>query len=261
VRILVAGSEVFVGTGSAEFSSHRPCVVFLHGAGADHSIWVMPSRYFARHGFAVAAPDLPGHGLSAGPALRSIESMVGWLDALLDALEVPQAVLVGHSMGSLVAWTFASRQPERCRALALLGTSAPMPVADRLLAAAADQDHAAVDMVNTWSHSARGRLGASDNPGLWMLGTGARLIERSGPDAFHADLAACNAFAPEQLPGSVRCPTLVIAGSADQMTPQRAGSAVAAAVDARLVVLPGCGHSMLAECPNEVLDALRSIVV
>ena len=186
--------------------------------------------------------------------------MADWLASLLGGLDVPLAAVVGHSMGALVAMAFARLHPERCRVLALLGASAPMPVTERLLSAAEDNDQAAVDMANTWSHSARGQIGANGNPGLWMLGTGARLIERSAPGVFHADLKACNGFAPDELPDAKAPPTLVIAGAADQMTPERAGVAVANAVDARLVVLPGCGHSMLSECPNEVLDALGSIV-
>jgi pimeloyl-ACP methyl ester carboxylesterase len=260
MRIEVAQDQAFVGTGSARFSNEKPCVIFLHGAGMDHSVWVMPSRYFARHGFAVVAPDFPAHGRSAGEPLPSIVAMANWVESLLIALEVEQAAVVGHSMGSLVAQAFARLHPERCRALVLLGTSAPMPVSERLLSAAEDGDHAAVDMANTWSHSPRGQIGANDNPGVWMLGTGARLIERSAPGVFHSDLAACNGFAPDELPGAISCPTLVIAGAADQMTPQRAGASVANATDARLLVLPGCGHSMLSECPNEVLDALGSIV-
>lgn len=261
MRIDIDGHSAFVGTGSAEFANEKPCVVFLHGAGMDHSVWVMPSRYFARHGLAVAAPDFPAHGRSAGAPLRSVVDMANWVAQLLDALQVPRAALVGHSMGSLVAQTFARLHPQRCRALALLGTSAPMPVTERLLSAAEDNDHAAIEMANTWSHSPRGQLGANENPGLWMLGTGARLIERSAPGVFHADLVACNEFAPEELSGSIVCPTLVIAGSADQMTPQRAGAAVADTAHAKLVVLPGCGHSMLSERPNEVLDALATIVI
>jgi pimeloyl-ACP methyl ester carboxylesterase len=260
MRVDVADRQAFVGTGSGGFSNQKPCVVFLHGAGMDHSVWVMPSRFFARHGFAVLAPDFPAHGRSAGDPLSTIVAMANWVESLLIALGVEQAAVVGHSMGSLVAQAFARLHPERCRALALLGTSAPMPVTERLLSAAEDGDHAAIDMANTWSHSARGQFGANDNPGVWMLGSGARLIERSAPGVFHSDLAACNGFAPDDLPAAISCPTLVIAGSDDQMTPQRAGAAVANAADARLLVLPGCGHAMLSECPNEVLDALASIV-
>ena len=93
-----------------------------------------------------------------------------------------------------------------------------------------------------------------------MLAAGERLIERSAPGVFHADLAACNAFDPGAVSGQVRAPCLVIAGDADRMTPMRAGLDVAGALpDARIVRLAGCGHAMLSERPNEVLDALIGV--
>jgi pimeloyl-ACP methyl ester carboxylesterase len=219
----------------------------------------MPSRYFARHGYRVFAPDLPGHGRSEGPALDSIEAMADWLAAFLDAVEVREAAVVGHSMGSLVAYAFASRFPERTRKLVLLGVSLPMAVTDALLDAAQDNDHAAIDMANTWSHSARGRVGANDNPGIWMLGAGERLIERSAPGVYHAGFVACKSFKPDAN-NVIAAETLVIVGDADQMTPAQRGLDVAEHLpDARVVRLAS-GHSMLSEQPNQVLDALISIV-
>jgi pimeloyl-ACP methyl ester carboxylesterase len=162
-------------------------------------------------------------------------------------------------MGALIAQAFAARHPTRVRALALLGTSVPMPVTERLLTAAKNNEHAATDMANGWSHSARGRLGGNPNPGFWILGGGARLIERSGPGVHYADLAACNAFRSD--PAAIAAPTLVIVGDADQMTPARNGREVAAKIpNARVVTLAGCGHAMLSEQPNQVLDALIGIV-
>ena len=231
----------------------------LHGAAHEHTVWVMPARYFARHGFRVIAPDLPGHGRSTGPALESIEALADWLARVLDALAVEAAAIVGHSMGALVAQAFATRHPTRVRALALLGTSVPMAVTERLLAAAQRNDHAATDMANGWSHSARARLGGSPNPGFWMLGTGERLIERTPPGVHHVDLAACNAYRGD--PGAIAVPTLVIVGDQDQMTPARAGRDVASKIpSARVVTLAGSGHAMLSEQPNQVLDALISII-
>ena len=259
VRVTVDGRTVYVGNGSGHAGEDADSVVFVHGAGMDHTVWALPARYFARQGLRVAAVDLPGHGRSDGPAADSIEAMSRWLVAMLDALDIETAAIVGHSMGSLVAYRFAVTAPERCRALALLGTSAPMPVTEPLLSAARDNHHAAIDMANTWSHST-GTLGTNANPGIWMLGTGERLLERAAPGVFHADLKACDAFAaPSE--NDVRCPCLVITGDDDMMTPARAGLDVAASLpDARTVRLPGCGHAMLNERPNEVLDALISVV-
>ncbi len=250
---------VFVGTGSGHAGSEAPAVVFLHGAAHDHTVWVMPARYFARHGMRVLAPDLPGHGRTSGPPLESIEALADWLARVLDAANVASAVIVGHSMGALIAQSFATRHPSRARALALLGVSAPMPVTERLLNAAQANESSATDMANGWSHSARGKLGGNPNPGVWILGGGARLIERSGPGVHYADLAACNAFRSD--PSKIAAPTLVIVGEADQMTPARSGREVAAKIPgARVVTLTGCGHAMLSEQPNQVLDALIGIV-
>ena len=257
MRVRLDGASVFVGGGDG--AADARAVVFVHGAAHDHTVWTMPARYFARHGLRVLAPDLPGHGRSEGPALETIEALADWLARLLDAVRVETAAIVGHSMGALVAQAFAARHPARVRALALLGTAVPMPVTERLLTAAKNNEHAATEMANGWSHSARGRLGGNPNPGFWMLGVGARLIERAAPGVHHADLAACNAF--HLSPESIRAPTLVIVGDADQMTPARAGRDVAAKIpNARVITLAGCGHAMLSEQPNQVLDALIGIV-
>jgi pimeloyl-ACP methyl ester carboxylesterase len=260
MRLEVDGTRVFVGTGSREHVRDAPWLLFVHGAGFDHTIWVMPARHFARRGFNVLAPDLPGHGRSDGPALTSIGATALWLGRLLDTVGAGASALVGHSMGALVAWQFATESPERCAALALLGPSAPMPVTDRLLAAARDGDHAAIEMANAWSHSRHGRLGGNANPGVWMFGAGERLLEAASGESFSADLEACNGFDAAVL-GPFAGPALVIAGDRDQMTPIAKGIDAAARLgNARLVRLAGCGHSMLSEQPNEVLDALIELL-
>ncbi len=253
----VDGNRVFASHGSGS-AMERP-ILFVHGAGMDHSIWVMPARHFARHGRRVLAVDLPGHGRSEGSAATRIEDYADWTARLLDAAGIEQATVVGHSMGSLIAFAFAARHRERCERIALLGTSVPMPVTERLLSAAQTNDHAAIDMANGWSHSPRGQLGGNDNPGHWMLTSGERLLERARPGVFHADLSACNAFDARDAVVSV--PALIVIGDADQMTPAKAGLGVAARLpDPRIVRLPACGHSMLSERPNEVLDALRDFL-
>lgn len=266
MRLVVDGETAFVGTGSRPLDlpldGSKPVLVLIHGAGMDHTVWVMVARHFARQGFAVLAPDLPGHGRSGGAALPSVAAMAQWIIAMLDAVDAQRAALVGHSMGSLIALQCAVEQPERCEGLALIGCALPMPVTDRLLGAAADNDHAAIEMTNTWSHSRRGVMGGSAVPGMWMFEGGERLLERAGPGVLHADLAACNGFPgdAEEPPDleRIRCAVGIIIGSADQMTPARAGRTIGAALGERATIyeLPGSGHSMLSEWPNRVLDAL-----
>src|SRR5438874_3683443 len=101
MRCDVGGRSVYAYTGSRGFDAARPTIVFVHGAAHDHSVWALQSRYFAYHGRNVLAIDLPGHGRSSGPPLPSVEAIADWLAALLDAAQVRQAALVGHSFGSL----------------------------------------------------------------------------------------------------------------------------------------------------------------
>lgn len=257
MKIEVNGEQVFYGTGSGHADANAQAILFLHGAGMDHTVWVMPARYFARHGFRVIAPDLPGHGMSTGTPLTSIRAMRDWVLAVQDTFNISSSSLVGHSMGSLVSFATTASNPERVDKVALLGTAAPMPVSEGLLGAAFDNHHAAIDMSNTWSHSAAAKLGSSGQPGSWNLNTGMRLLERTANGVYHADLSACNGFEATEFGQVDGTPALVIAGSGDQMTPLRSGLKVAAAIpNSKTIVLDGCGHSMLSEQPNAVLDAL-----
>lgn len=263
METIVAGRSAYVYTGgkalSSEDTGRQPVVAFIHGAQQDHSCWVLQSRWFAHHGYAVLAPDLPGHGRSGGEPLGSVEAMADWVVALLDAVGVEQAMLVGHSMGSLVALEAALRHPRRVGRLALIGSAIPMPVSEALLDAARGNEPKAAAMINAWSYSAAGQIGGNTVPGLWMLGMNRRLMERQKPGVFHVDLTACNAYARslESL-ASLAVPVLVVAGGADRMTAPKASKALAAAIPgAQLQILPGSGHALMAERPDGVLDALR----
>lgn len=258
----VNGKQAFFATGSGSIDAQQPTVVFIHGAGMDHTIWVLPSRHFARHKYSVIAVDLPGHGKSAGDPLPSIEANADWISALLTALDIQQAAIVGHSMGSLVALTMAANHPHQTRNLVLLGTSLPMQVTDQLLLAARDNSHDAIDMANTWSHSRFGQMGGNDNPGMWMTGSGQRLLERAGRDVFFTDLNGCNEFTNGlNLAEKISCPTLVIIGSEDVMTTPANAHKVAATIEgSQTLILEKCGHSMLSEQPDGVLDALITVL-
>lgn len=249
-------------TGGRPFDAALPAIVFLHGAQHDHSVWASQSRWFAHHGYAVLAPDLPGHGASPGPALASVEDMADWVLAVLDAAGVERAILAGHSMGSLVALEAAARAPERVRALALLGTAWPMKVADSLLATAREDEELAIDMVNIWSHgSLLAHLPAAPAPGFSLLGMNRRLMQRVArrgePQQFHTDFVACNAYAGgAEAAARIACPALFILGRRDMMTPPRAAQSLIAAMPHATVVQVDAGHAMMSEQAGAVLDAM-----
>ena len=263
MELEVAGHRVYAYTGTRAFSATKPTVLFVHGAAQDHGVFALQSRYFAWHGRNAIAVDLPAHGRSGGDALPSVEALADWVHGVLDALDVREADVVGHSMGALATLECAARHPERVRRLALLGPSAPMPVSDDLLDAARRDDHVACELIVGWSFAAGSQLGGNRQPGVWMLGNAMRLIERSRPGVLYADLVACNAYANGNAAAAcVRCPTLVVLGARDIMAPTRNAKALIAALsDVRTVTLPETGHSLMTERPDEVLDVLRNFLV
>jgi pimeloyl-ACP methyl ester carboxylesterase len=260
MQLQVNGTDIFVATGGRKFDPALPTVVMLHGAGFDHSSWALHSRWFAHHGYGVLAPDLPGHGRSAGAPLSTIAEMADWTVALLDAAGAAKARLVGHSMGSLIALESAARHPEKVSALSLIGTAATMAVGPDLLKAAEANDHAAIDMVTIWGLGSQAELGGSLAPGLWMHSGAERVLEQCRPGVLFNDLSACNAYQNALAAAAkVTVPVTLILGERDMMTPARAGKALAAALaNSRTVVLPGAGHMMMAERPDQLLAALQA---
>lgn len=261
MQLVVNGVKTWAGTGGRDFDSTLPLVVFLHGAGLDHTVWALLARWFAHRGCGVLAPDLPGHGRSGGEPLGSINAMADWTAALGETVQARTARIIGHSMGSLVALATAARYPERVAAIGLIGTAAAMPVAPDLLAAARADDHAAIDMVSIWGYGFRAGLGGSLAPGMWMLGGAERLLERAHPGVLFTDLSACNDYRDGLAAAAkVTAPATLVLGERDMMTPAKAGSELAAALrNARVITLKGAGHMLVSERPDEVLAALREL--
>lgn len=266
MELTVQGRKAYAYTGGKAFDASLPCIVFVHGALGDHSVWTLLARWWAHHGHAVLAVDLPGHRRSAGPLLPDLESAGDWLLALLDAAGVPAAgpvAVVGHSMGSLIALEAAARAPQRVQRLVMVGTAYPMKVSDALLNAARDQPEQGMAMVNNFSISSLATKPGFPAVGAWLHGGGLALmaqVQRAGPpgsNVFLHDFQLCNRYGRGlQAAAQVACPTHLILGAADQMTSPKATRELAAALKAQTHWVPG-GHSIMMEQPDAMLAALR----
>jgi pimeloyl-ACP methyl ester carboxylesterase len=250
----VDSRAVFASTGGKDHAPGQKLVVFLHGAGADHSVWALQSRGLAYHGANVLAVDLPGHGRSDGPALTDISALADWTGRLIAAVGAERAALVGHSMGALIALETAARFPKLIDRIVLVGAAAAMPVHADLLAAAEANSPDAIAMVSLWGLGAQASLGGAPAPGQWMLGGVQRLLEKTAPGVLHAGLSACNAYGGgAEAATKIVCPATLILGERDLMTPLKAGKALAALIaGARTVVLPDAGHMLMTERPDAV---------
>ena len=259
----VAGNDVYAYTGARRFDAALPTVVFVHGAANDHSVWALQSRYFAHHGCNVLAVDLPGHGRSGGAALASVEAIADWMPALLDAAGVSAAALVGHSLGSLAVLAAAARHPARVTQIALLGPAVPMPVGDVLLDAAQGERPRRL-RADQRLVVQRGQA-AGRQPGAGHVAD----RQRDAAHGAHAARACCTRISPpatrtpadSTAAAAVRCPALLILGARDLMAPPKSAQALIAALpDKRVVTLPDCGHALMAEQPDAVLDALAAFL-
>ncbi len=260
--LVVDGRRVFAATGGKPFKPELPTVIFIHGAGMDHTVWTLQTRFFAHHGRNVLALDLPGHGRSEGPTLGSVGALADWVIRVADAMKLERAALVGHSMGALTALEAASRAPARVWALALLGAALRMPVHPDLLKSARSGAHEAIDLIASWGYGRRAHLGGAQAPGAWMLGGGIRLLERGANGVLGSDLEACNAYlGAVDAAGKVTCPVVLVVGEIDRMTaPAGARELAKHFQDARVIVVPGAGHLMMVEQPDRTLDALAEAV-
>jgi pimeloyl-ACP methyl ester carboxylesterase len=263
MQIEVDGQQVYAATGGRSFDPAKPAIVFLHGAGMDHTIWQLPARSFAWNGFSVLAIDLPGHGRSDGQALTSIADLATWTRKLLDAAKVSKAALVGHSMGGSIALEVAAANPERVSHVALLGTAAAVPVHPDLLQTARDAPERAYGMMTNWALGHAAKIGGNPAPGLWMTGGTLALFARNQPAVLATDLAACNAWATgKESARKVHCPALVVIAANDVMTSPKIGRELAALIPgSRTVMLSNSGHMLMMEKPDDVLDALRAFLV
>lgn len=267
MQIQVNGAQTYCYTGGKPLDPGQPTVVFIHGVLNDHSVWALQSRYLAHHGWNVLAVDLPGHSRSQGEAPASVEQAADFIVALLDALGIARAALVGHSWGSLIALEAAARLGARASRLVLVGTAHPMKVSPALIESALHEPEKALRMVNVFSRST---LAPPLGSGQWVFGAGmalGRRVLRSNAqvNVFHRGFVACDSYANgEQAIAAIACPVLFVLGTLDQMTTPKAAQGLIAAARAAgkqvtVKQLPS-GHNQMTEAPDETLFAIRDFL-
>lgn len=262
MKLDVAGHKTELGTGGRPIDPAKRTIVFVHGAGMDHTCWMPEARAYAYAGWTVLAPDLPAHGRSEGEPLGSVPAMAAWIMKLLDAAKIEKAAIVGHSMGGAIAIEAAATFPARVTHIGVIGSGAAIPVSPALLETAANRPDDAYEMMTTWSHAPQSRLGGNPMPGMWMVGMARAVFARNRPGLLATDLKACNDWTHgADRAATVKCPAVVVGATQDLMTPQKRSAELAAAIPgAKLVIIPSSGHMIMAEAPDACLKALRTVI-
>lgn len=228
-----------------------PAILFIHGTGGSGKVWFNQMRRF-ESAFRVIAPDLPGYGQTPLPEfIRSIDDYPAFVLALMDAMGLEKAVLVGNSMGGRVSLQLALDHPERVSGLVLLNSSglklpgiptvnvremAPEEFASRLFFRSPEQPSSRAALAERFVDSPEQKQARQT-----ML----RLT--AGP--LRQDMQARLS--------EVTAPTLVIWGEGDRIIPPVYGETLASAIpNARLAVLPRAGHVPMLERPGAVNEVM-----
>jgi pimeloyl-ACP methyl ester carboxylesterase len=236
-----------------------PTLVLVHGAGGTRVHWPAELRRFS--GATVYTLDLPGHGRSGGPGYDTIEEYAEAVVAFLDAVGIEQVIVAGHSMGGAIAMTLALNQAPstssgqaRVIGLVLVATGARLRVAPAILEGTRSDFEGIVQLItrSAWSPDAA--------PSLTELGRQA--LREAGPDVLRADFMACDRFDVMERLGEIEVPTLVIAGSADQLTPVKYARFLNERISgACMVTIEHTGHMVILERPAEVAKAVGEFLL
>jgi pimeloyl-ACP methyl ester carboxylesterase len=256
--IEVRGQRTYTATGGKDFDPALPTVMFVHGSGLDHRSWALQTRWFAYNGYSVLAPDLPGHSLSAGEPLATIEETGLWLADFIRAAGADQVHAVGHSQGFLEVLELAHQAPQLLKSITGIGTAGAIPVNPALIDAASKDAATAAEMLLMWGFGPDAQFGISAVPGMQPIAIG-RQIMAANP--LYEDLVACSNYTRgNEVAGGIEVPSQLILARHDRLTPVKAGMAIAAQLGAKVTVIERYGHMLPIEAPRQTLQKLRELI-
>ncbi len=221
-------------------------LVLVHGAGGSHLDWSPALRRVSQ-----LVVDLPGHGKSPAPGYETISAYAAAvMDLLAFAMPGVRPVIAGHSMGGAIAQMLALDFGERIAGLILVGTGAKLSVHPDILGRVREHPEEVGRLLHAWLW---GDAAADE-----MRDLGYAQFMKTPPEVIYGDYLACNTFDVRARLSEIRVPTLVIAGSADRMTPPKYSAYLKDNIaGAELVTIEGGGHMMALEQPEAVSTVVR----
>ncbi len=260
-----------------ERGSGRP-VVLVHGYTLSIAVWTLQLERWpgAVGGLQVIAYDQRGHGASdVGADGLTVDALVDDLVAVLERLDLHDAVLVGHSLGGMVVQALAARRPEvvaRRVAGAVLMSSAPkgLSITGSPVAAIVERLGSAFGRVapsvmgNDDIGFLMAAMGVGERPPAWVIERSQELIGATSPETVMAGARALLRFDIVDELGAIDLPVLIVCGTRDRLTPMKQSELMAERIPgARLARIERAGHVIMLERPDEldtlVLDFVRSL--
>jgi len=228
----------------------------MHGSGLTHIVWSLHEQFYASQGFNVLSIDIPGHGNSEGPSLKSIEEISDWVMQLMKKLNINKINFIGHSQGCLVGIDFASRYPNLIDKLVLVAGSYKLPVNQDLIDLAEAGDEKSVLLMMKWGYEGS-KAFIGGNPVKKIINSSREIRE-----ILAVDLNACNNYknGKESLK-KINCPTLCIFGDLDKMVPLEVGNKMAALIkNSEKKIINNCGHMIIFEKAFEMRKFVKEFL-
>jgi len=247
---------VFVSTGGMDIDKKKSTILLMHGSGLTHIVWSLHEQFYASQGFNVLSVDLPGHGNSEGPSLKSIEKISDWIKSLMLKINIGKIIIVGHSQGGLIGIDFASRYPELIEKIVLVANSYKMPVNQDLIDLAEAGDEKAVLLMMKWGY---------EGSKAFIGGNPVKKIVNSARDireVLAVDLNACNNYKNgENAIKKINCPTLCIFGDLDKMVPVKVGLKMSEQItNSETKIISDCGHMLIFEKAFEMRKLVKEFI-
>jgi len=235
----------------------KTSIVFLHGIGGGKKGFQSSVDFFGKQGFRALAWDMPGYGNSPLDGTLSFESLAASLEDMLDAAKIEKAVLVGHSMGGMVALQAFTRCPSRIAGLVIAASSPAFGqqdgdfqkqfVAQRL--APLDAGQTMADVANRLITSMVAPLALPPDAVLAQYPAGLALahacMSAVPPSTYRASLNALVKFEQRAALPTINVPTLCLAGEHDKTAPPEVLRRMAQKIQgAEYECIEGVGHLM-----------------
>ena len=247
---------MFVSTGGMDIDKKKLTILLMHGSGLTHIVWSLHEQFYASQGFNVLSVDLPGHGNSEGPSLKSIEKISDWIKSLMLKINIEKIIIIGHSQGGLVGIDFASRYPELIEKIVLVANSYKMPVNQELIDLAEAGDEKAVLLMMKWGY---------EGSKAFIGGNPVKKIVNSARDireVLAVDLNACNNYKNgENAIKQINCPTLSMFGDLDKMVPVKVGLKMSEQkTNSKTKIISDCGHMIILEKAFEMRKLVKEFI-
>jgi len=225
----------------------RPPLILIHGAGGIHIDF--PAQLRKQSGLPNVAIDLSGHGRSEGMGHEDLIEYAHDVHAIMTAMGIESAVIVGHSMGGAITLLLAIHYADYIEGVVLIGTGASFKVNPAIIESIVDDQQATAEMVVKW-------VWGEDAPADYIA-TGIERMMQIPPQVIRADYVACDKFDVRASLPTIGHDALIIGGGRDKMTRQKQSQELHDKMPRTQLEVLDTGHMIQLESPVKVTELIQ----